>query len=240
MSEDTLSGMSDEDRDMNHDLLPQTNLQEQHQPNNVESRQEEEDKSAKQDKVVMAAVTQGEKRNSLEFRDNCKSYVAGYLANQLIVNGRGKKECLHCFPSSVINNPLDPLPEEYLQLIKRKLKVKEYITEPSHSLYKLVQACEQVFDVEVVVEDKLPTQSNLAASLTKKVIRRVDSSKLFPGLEDHQSDNKTHREDLVRRIVNRYFLFRIRSYTRRYNASHIKYKLSSRNKSEKNLQFMGM
>ena len=94
--------------------------------------------------------------------------------------------------------------------------------------------------MEVVVEDKLPTQSNLAASLTKKVIRRVDSSKLFPGLEDHLSDNKTHREDLVRRIVNRYFLFRIRSYTRRYNASHIKYKLSSRNKSEKNLQFMGM
>jgi len=89
MSEDTLSGMSDEDRDMNHDLLPQTNLQEQHQPNNVKSRQEEEDKSAKQDNVVMAAVTQGEKRNSLEFRDNCKSYVAGYLANQLIVNGRG-------------------------------------------------------------------------------------------------------------------------------------------------------
>ena len=80
MSEDTLSALSDEDRDKNHDLLPQTDLQEQQQPNNVESRQEEEDKSAKQDKVVMAAVIQGEKQNSLEFRDNCKSYVAGYLA----------------------------------------------------------------------------------------------------------------------------------------------------------------
>ena len=221
MSEDTLSNLSDEDRDKNHDLLPQTDLQEQQQPNNVESRQEEEEKSAKQNKVAMAAVTQGEKRNSLEFRDNCKSYVAGYLAYQLIDNGRGKKECLHCFPSAVKNNPLDPLPEEYLQLIKRKQKVKEYITEPSHSLYKLVQACERVFDVEVVIEDKLPTQSNLATSLTKKVIRRVESSKLFPGLEDHLSTNKTHREYLVRKIVNRYFLFRIRSYTRLYTMLHI-------------------
>ena len=60
MSEDTLSNLSDEDRDKNHDLLPQTDLQEQQQPNNVESRQEEEEKSAKQNKVAMAAVTQGE------------------------------------------------------------------------------------------------------------------------------------------------------------------------------------
>ncbi len=144
--------------------------------------------------VELAEQLSGEQTSQVVVLDKFKRrvlcHIGGYVANKL-----APQVGCHVCKAALFNSEgdkLDPADERLIKIKDKGGKLKS----PSNSTFNVILKAEEVFQTEIIGKKRSPVIEKVNDYLTLKVIRLLDTSKLFPTLDSHALQQNPALEDV--------------------------------------------
>jgi hypothetical protein len=205
----------------NCSLLPSTTLEDQNCQ--IEQNPVEEETA-----IEMEMFCNEEELNASNIDDAFTNQSLAYIAGYCVVKMERQFDCNMC-RKALYDSTEDPLDKDAANI--KKLRKYRLMCIPSNSVYKIVLACESVF--QMLLSQRLKSSPcDVIAMSTQKVLTIIDVNAMFPSLHLPAHSEKCKVKNLVKSVALRFLKVRCLSYIKVFN-QNVSQETSNRNQLTK-------
>jgi hypothetical protein len=178
--------------------------------------------------IEMKMFCNEEELNASNIDDAFSNQSLAYIAGYYVVKMERHIDCNMC--RKAMYDSTEDLFDKHALNIK-KLRKNRFICIPSNSVYKIVLACESVFQT-MLSQGLKSSPCDIIAMSTQKVLTIIDVNTMFPSFHLPGHSEKCQVKNLVKSVALRFLKVRCLSYIKVFN-QNVSQETSKRNQLTK-------